>query len=483
MANVPAAANTRSTITPVVEVLSSTLPLLYRGFTSGVVRFMDLASLRLLSFFAVVSLLAPGQTSAPTSSAQLSPQAAYQDAMHPLQTTRNNIANWSDTELAAMTVTIGRARDACLARTPDIYNGADLVELSRLCALGQQWPAVVTAASRYFDADPAQPKPLLAEAFIAKAEALLRLKQEPAALASAQAMLMAVPYSPEVGDCIDEVLAYMRFVHTTDALTLAEARQPLLLTALRGTGAPAIRTQDTPTQPPSESAFSAAALYTQGLLLPALQQLAAKPTQARSTAAALDAALPKTLPADDLLRIAQARHRYALLGQPVPAIHPGTSLSMPYDRPPALPVRGAITAMLLFPDWCAQCVRMGARIPSTVFTVEGHSAYVYGLLAQTTPARRLDPKLTNVAYNPAFAADLMAETATVTVPANMLNTFEATDFPLLILADTAGILRVLEPVGPQDLQEGGEIDSAIALIGRNFNLPTPAAVKVAAPAH
>ncbi|MBE7159129.1 MAG: hypothetical protein INR62_11990 [Rhodospirillales bacterium] len=129
--------------------------------------------------------------------------------------------------------------------------------------------------------------------------------------------------------------------------------------------------------------------------------------------------------------------------------------------------------MLLFPDWCAQCVRMGPRIPSTVFTVQGHSAYVYGLLAQTVPPRKLDPALTNTAFNPAFAGSLLTETATVTVPPETLQRFEATDFPLMLLTDARGVLRVLEPVGAQDLEEGGEVDAAIALVGRNFSQSGP----------
>ena len=105
---------------------------------------------------------------------------------------------------------------------------------------------------------------------------------------------------------------------------------------------------------------------------------------------------------------------------------------------------------------------MGPHLPETVFKVEGHSAYLYALLAQTLPPRTPDPKITNTAFNPAYAASLLAETPTVTVPPETLNHFEATDFPLLLVTDPNGILRVLTPVTPQDLQPGGDIDAAIA---------------------
>ncbi|MBE7182514.1 MAG: hypothetical protein INR71_15130, partial [Terriglobus roseus] len=327
---------------------------------------MRASSLRPLCFLVtLLPLAATAQTSVPLGAPppQLSPQAAYQDAMHPLQITRNNIANWSDTEIAAMNVAIAKAKAGCLARNPADYDAAALIDLARLCSLGQQWPSVVLAASRYIENDVAEPKPLLPDAYVAKTEALLRMKAEPTALASALTMLSTVPYTPDIGDCVDEAIGYMRFVHNADALTLAMKRQPLLLRALETTGAPAAAqpTTGAPPQPavaPASSSLTAEALYRQGLLLPALQQLAAEPVAAKGSVSALDAALPLSLNSDDTLRIAQDRRRYALLGRPLPRLHPLASLSMPYDRPPALPVRGAITAMLLFPDWCAQCVRM-----------------------------------------------------------------------------------------------------------------------------
>ena len=405
------------------------------------------------------------------SDAQLSPQAAYEEALHPLEVTRHNIANWSDTELAAMNVAIARAGTDCGARKPESYTGTDLVDLARLCSLGQQWPAVLAAASRYIGA-PGEPKPQLTDAFVAQTEASLRLKQEPAALQSALAMLKAVPYSADVGDCVDEALGYMRFVHTQDAVALAEARQPYVLAALRTTA-----TAPTPVLPASAAApagASLSALYAQGQQLPMLQLLSGRHPEAEQSLLALETALPKSPSQDDTLRIARLRRRYALLGKPLTGITPLRSLSMPTNVLPALPAHGAITAMLLFPDWCAQCVRLGPQLPPTVFTVEGHSAYVYGLLSETVPERKPDPTVTNAAFSPAYAASMLAETPVVTIPPSTLIRFEADDFPLLLLTDSNGILRVLQPVSVQDLQPGGDLDAAIALVGRFFSGPKSA---------
>ena len=421
--------------------------------------------------FTLAALTASAQAvpdPSPAAAAQLSPQAAYQQALHPLEVTRHNIANWSDTEIAAMKVAIANAKAGCEARQAAAYAGPDLVDLARLCSLGQQWTAVVSAASRYINA-PEQPKPLLTDAYVAQTEALLRLKQEGSALDSALAMLKAVPYSADVGDCIDEALGYMRFVHTADALTLGQARQPLLLAALSAANPPRSPDANTAGAQATPAAPQASALYAQGLLLPALQQLAAKPADAQRSITTLEAALPAHLTSDDKLLIAGQQRRYALLGKPLRGVTPLKSLSMPFDRLPALPVHGAITALLLFPDWCAQCVYLGPKLPPTVFTVEGHSAYVYALLAETVPAEKPDPSVTNIAFHPSYAAAMMSETPTITVSPETLTHFEAEDFPLLILTDAQGIVRVLQAIQAPDLQPGGDVDAAIALVGKNFS--------------
>ena len=443
---------------------------------------IPLLSFTFLSPLAIVSAaLAQTPPPAAAQNPQLSPQAAYQDALHPLEVTRHNIANWSDVEIAAMNVAISKAKSGCDARQPTDYTGSDLVDLARLCSLGQQWPAVLAAAGRYIAA-PNQPKPLLPDAYIAQTEAHLRLKQEPEALRSALTLLTAVPYSTDVGECVDEAISYMRFVHTADALTLAKARQPLLLHALTAAATPvSAKTSPSAADPaPTPAALTPTLpaineLYADALLLPTLLQLAAEPAEAEAALASIEKTLPSSLPSDDALRIAAARHQYAFLGKPLTGIAPLTSLSSPANKLPVLPAINTITALLLFPDWCAQCVRLGPQLPETVFKVEGHSAYLYALLAETVPPRKPDPKITNTAFNPAYAAAMLAETPTVTVPPDTLTRFEAADFPLLLLTDATGILRVLQPITAQDLQPGGDLDAAIALIGRNFNhLPSAA---------
>ena len=441
----------------------------------------------LLAFVIPAVAISQGPPSAPA--AQLSPNAAYNEAMHPLVMTRSSIGNWSDTEIAALKVTMARAATECTGRDPKTFAREDLVDLARLCALGQAWPAVVDAAGRYVDAKDV-PKPRLNEAYAALIDAQLHDKDEPSAFAASKAVLAAVPYDALTAAVINEAIAYMQFRHTADAITLATARQPMLLGRLRSIGGPPGAEADiaTPAVPSTDPPQTIHELYADGLAFAALQQLAKQPADnAAATVADLDAALPTTLSPDDANPIAALRRRYALLGQPLPKLPltrwPGAQpyLSMP-GKVPQIPALHAITALFLFPDWCAQCVRMGSQFPPTVFTVSGHEAFFYGLLAETVPP---NPPAKSAAPNPAFtaaeAANLLAETPTLAVDPAILDQFAVADPPFLILTDAQGVIRVLQTATEDAIAPGNTIDSAIALIGARWPTVHPVPSKPAAP--
>ena len=412
--------------------------------------------------------------------------------MHPLEVTRHSIANWSEIETGALAVTMGKAKDGCAARDAKGYSGSDLIDLARLCALGQSFPEAVAAASKYIAAD--GPKPEMAEAYSIQTDALLRMKDERDALVSAEKMLDAVPYDALVAETVGEAISFMQFVYTPDALALAVKREPLLLEKMRGLGSSApSETKDAgsasvlATYPGAEPPQSLHELYVDGISLAVLQQLSKMPdSETPATVAALDAALPGALAADDSIPIAVTRRRYALLGKPLPDIahptHPTDpkkpvalqTLDLP-NRLPQLPAVNAITGLLLFPDWCVQCLRMATKLPQSVFTVAGHEAYLYGLLAPTIeqappPATTAKPK-TDTAPTPADASNMLRMTPTLVVDPSLLDQFAATDVPFLILTDSQGIVRVLQPVGDSALEAGDTIDSAIARVGSQWPSP------------
>jgi hypothetical protein len=404
--------------------------------------------------------------------------------MHPIEVTRHSISNWSEIETAALGVSIDKAKAACAARDAKSYNGSDLIQLARLCALGQSLPETVLATSRYIGST--EPKPELASAYAIQIDALLRMKQEPDALVSAQQMLDTVPYDALVAETVGEAIDFMEFVYTPDALALAEKREPLLLDTMRAvataaTAPPkdALTAAPAPAYPGAEPPQTIHELYVDGISLAVLQQLSKRPAaETASTVAALDEALPATLAADDSIPIAVTRRRYALLGKPLPDIahptHPADpkrpvvlqTLDLP-NRLPQLPAKNAITGLLLFPEWCAQCVRMATKLPQSVFTVAGHEAYLYGLLAPA--AKQAAPSA--AAPTSATPYQLLHMTPTLVVDPSLLDQFAATDVPYLILTDAQGIVRVLQPVGDGALEPGDTIDSAIARVGSQWPSP------------
>lgn len=425
----------------------------------------------------------PAPAATPPAAPQLSPKAAYDLAMRPLEVTRHSVANWSDAELAALSVTMSQAAAACDARDPKNFNGADLIDLAQLCSLGLDYPTTVRATLRYIKAD--APKPQLTQAYASLVDALLRLKDEHDALTYTQAMLDAVPYDAQTAATTDDAIAFMQFVYTPDALALALKREPLLLDRLRAATAAATQPAATPATPPAPidaPQQSIHELYSDGLFLAELQQLSkSPPADVAATVAALDAALPPQPVPDEAIPIAIIRRSYALLGKPLPSLahpahpaNPKQPVAMKpldvLDRLPQIPARNAVTALLLFPDWCAQCVRMATKLPQTVFSVAGHEAYLYGLMAQTVPANPppKDPKAPPAPFTAADAANYLRNTPTLVVDPSLLDQFAATDVPLLILADAQGMVRVLQAVSDDAIEPGGTIDSAIALVGKQW---------------
>ena len=436
-------------------------------------------SILFVTLFLRTAVLSQTATSATAPPPQLSPKAAYDDAVRPLQLTRQSVSNWSDTETAALTVSMARAKADCAARDPNTFTSADLIDLARLCALGQNFPAVIHAAARYIAAD--TPKPQLTQAYASLIDAQLHTKDESAAFASAQAMLAAVPYDTLTAEALDEAINFMQFVYTPDALTLALAREPQLLDRIRAT---ATGVSPAPSYPGAEPPQSLHELYAGGIALAALQQLArARAASITATLTALDDALPAALTPDDAIPIAITRRRYALLGQPLPnlnhPIHPTdprkpvalATLDLPSTLP-ELPARNAITALLLFPDWCAQCIRMYMKLPQTVFTVASHEAYLYGLLAQTVkPNPPSSAPAVLSAITAADATNYLRGTPTLIIDPSFLDQFGADDVPFLILTDSQGILRVLQPVSEDAINPGGTIDAAIAHVGALWPSP------------
>ena len=452
----------------------------------------------LLPLFACFFSFAQTPT-AQTPPPQLSPQAAYEQATRPLEITRRSIENWSESETAALAVAVQQAKEQCSARTPSQYTGEDLIAYARLCALGQQWPSVQEAARLYLDAThkigpeekPAAASPGLPQAYAYMVDSSLHLNDAATALVAAREMLRTVPYTDLTSQVTNGTIRYIQLVQTSDALSLLSQRQTILLSLLRS---PA-----TPNPAGTQQPLPLHAIYADAIALAALQQFANDPKAAAATITELEAALSSNLSTDDSILIAESRRQYALLGTHAASITPFVYLlhasAAPYRRIETN--LGGATALLLFPDWCAQCIRMGSQFMPAFFRIGQFDVRFYALLAQatppptpapapekpkpaassktktflssaTTPSSSTDQSPTQ----PKTPAELLLDTPTFVVSNDVLTQFAVNDFPFLIVTDHEGIIRFLQPAPETVLVPGGLADQVIKRVLEQWPAPS-----------
>jgi hypothetical protein len=448
----------------------------------------SLTKVLILTLLLASNGMAYGQSAAAPQPSQLSPQAAYDQVMRPLTITRRSIANWSDSETNALAIAVQVAATECSARTPEQFNGDDLIAYAQLCSLGQKWPTVGAAATRYIEsADPA--KPQLTQAYAYQVGAALHTGDPKAILASSIAMLHAVPYNSITDETMYGALHYLQLAYPLDAFNLYVEREPLLLAALRAPQPPAV-TPDT--------TVPIHTLYADGVAFAAHEQFRNEMRGASGIISDLDAALPQTLQPDDSIPIAGARRQYALLGTHLPHIPLTVSLYSVGETPRINTNYGAATVLFLFPDWCAQCIRMTKQLLPTLYRVSESQIHLYALLAGATPPVTAAPKPgvrpkpsmpaikpssePQPPETPQTPAEQLRGTPTLIVPSQTLAQFAATDFPLLIATDPKGIIRFIQPANETALNPGDFLDQITAHIVQQWPQATSAAASPTAPA-
>ncbi len=470
----------------------------------------------------VVGQAAPAAAGAQGATGLASPEAAYEQAIAPVDITHRAISNWSDAETGALAVAVRQAQDACAARGSVVYAGDALIGYARLCALGQQWPTVVGAATAYLHgADPAKPK--MAQAYGYLVEGALRMNDERAALKNGLDMLGAVPYTTLTDDVMSEALRYLQLAFTADALVLAGVRERSVVKLLHDTGQ-ATAGRATAGQAPAgratagEASGSAAAviasetggaaragsadpvlvrtLYADGLWLAGLQQYNGEMAGAAATVEELEAAIPSTVSADDALAMSEDRRQYRMLGTKLPEIAAAASLFSPTETPRINRQFGTATILLLFPPWCGQCVRTAKDVLPAMFRLnsEGAEVHLYGLLASDPPptaapggagalakgGRRGRPGSAESSAaqaapeKPPAAAELLRGTPTLVVSPSTLAQFGATDVPFVIATDHDGVMRLLLPGAPENaMAAGSTIDQIAAHLATQWPVDAP----------
>jgi hypothetical protein len=213
----------------------------------------------------------------------------------------------------------------------------------------------------------------------------------------------------------------------------------------------------------------------------------------------IDAATPSNLSPDDAVPIADARRQYALLGTQLPSISVTVSLLSPTAPPRINPDFGTSTVLLLFPPWCAQCLRQAPQIAPAISRLGGN-VHIYGLLADNpppappaaAPAKPQPASSANRMHHPTSregteqpaaapsdkpdtskpAADQLRGTPTLVIAPSTLASFGANDFPFLIATDHDGIIRLLLPAATENaFVVGGAIDQITTHIAAEWASP------------
>jgi len=457
--------------------------------------------MRRLSTLLLCLRIASAQTPAAPPQPLLSPQAAYDQASAPVDIVHRDLANWSETETASLKVAVAQAKDACLARASQTFTGDDLIAYARLCALGKQWPNTYTAATTYINSKDAQ-KPQLAMAYTFEVQADLNMEKWKAAASTCFAMMRAVPYGPLTDEVTTTTATFLQFAYLGDALDLLAQRQPHLLSLLRAAqsiSAPGPSGSQTaqPAQPAAPQPIPLHTLFEHALDFAALQLYNVQPERAAAALADIDQAMPATMPSDEAILIAADRRQYALLGTHFPDLPGAVSLLLTSETPLRQPKFGAASVFLLFPPWCAQCIRQAQQIvPALVRAAllhgPGNGVYIYALLADApapaalkpakpapTPAHthrpgQPEPPSQNAASQsapsqdathvtvslveppPPSAEEQLRRTPTLVVDPSTLAEFNASDFPFLIATDHDGIIRLMVRGAPSNalVQDG-----------------------------
>lgn len=361
------------------------------------------------------------------------PGAIYKDAMHPLDVVRQSLENWSDSELAALSIGMKMARDACDKMRPDDYSKDDLYDLAHLCAFGQDWNPANAAAQRYIASKAPEHR---AQAYAISVGAFVHMNAADLALATTREMLRVLPYDAEAAYTVRYMKDYLETAGSPHALELAEEEHAKILDAL-SQGVPLKSTY-------GDAVVSTGSLYQMAMEAAFFERYAGDDTQAAADLADVERALPPNavLTGEDRQEIDSVKLQYHLIGtalEPIPVIKSYKSATAKARIEANF---GAATALVVFPDWCVQCKKMMPTM--TQFGNENAETpiFVYGLIFKEEGEEAA----------PDTQKELLG-TDVMEVSENTAHRFGATDYPLGILVDHTGVVRFIG-VLPSDAFNG-----------------------------
>lgn len=388
--------------------------------------------------------------------------------MHPLDVVRGSLDNWSDAELGALAVGMHLANQDCMQAKPGLYKGDDLYNFARLCAFGQDWEGANDAALAYIASREAEHR---TQAYAITVSALVHMRAVDLAVQTAREMLY-LPYDAEVAYALRDLKNSLEQASNPAALPLAEREHAAIVAALQqGVALKAVH---------GDAVMPVGTLYESAMQLAFLDRYTGDDQGAATAAADVENALPSTatLTAEDRQHVDAVASRYQLLGAHLPAIKILRTLQSPTAKVQSYtkvgsnfrPDFGAATVLVLFPDWCVSCRNMMKALTQ------------FAVLNRTTPIR---------AYGLVFADDAvvlgdaaheqnlkpMAGTQTLVVPAATAQILGATDYPLGVVLDQAGIVRFIGELPPEAFNGEGYVAKVIVNMVKTAHEKSAASAK------
>jgi thiol-disulfide isomerase/thioredoxin len=381
------------------------------------------------------------QVTSPAAADAELPGAIYKDAMHPLDVVRLSLENWSDSELAALSVGIKTAHDACEKLKPENYSKDDLYDLAHLCAFGQDWNPANTAAQRYIASKEPEHR---TQAYAISIGAFVHLNAVDLAVATTREMLRSQPYDAEAAYAVHYIKSYLEVTGDPHALQLAEEEHAKIIDAL-SKGKPLKAAY-------GDAAVNVGLLFEMAIEAAFYERYGGDNLQAAAYLSDVERALPPNAPltGEDRQEIDSAKLQYHLLGtelQHIPVIRSFRSATANAQSNQEVGQDigasfGAATALVVFPDWCVQCKKMMPTVTQFGAANAGTPIYAYGLMF----------KAGGEETDPGAEKDLLG-TDVMEVSEETARSFGTTDYPLGIVVDHTGVIRFIGVI-PSDAFNG-----------------------------
>jgi thiol-disulfide isomerase/thioredoxin len=358
------------------------------------------------------------------------------DDMRPLERVRQSMDNWSDAELGAYLAGRKQAIEQCQSLSPESFAGDDLIDLAKLCALGQNWLAANAAATRYLAGKDTARR---AQAYALRIRALGQTNAAAEAARAAVEALDQLPYDAEIFYAVRYLKDDLEQDFHPAALEIAKKEHPALVEALKR-NAPLKATY-------GEAVAGVGALYESGMELAFWQRYAGDRKDADAAMADLKTALSPTAPltAEDRATIEATNTRYGLLGNWIAGPTILHALASPTAKP-QIETWGAATVLVLFPDWCAGCRKMMKTLTEFAEANKETPIHAYGLVFED------DAVLPDKNAHRALLDELNGS-STLVVPDSTPALVGAREYPFGIVLDTTGAVRFLGPI-PSDAFNG-----------------------------